>query len=94
MTLKLAIGSLFTALCGAFSSRHAWRNDDSIGLRTCTVCGRKEELDVDLINTGWEVVELGNAGAHAIKSRREQAAASSAEAALAREEQTPLQSRA
>lgn len=93
MKLTVAIGSLFSAVSGAFASKHDWRHDDSIGMRMCSVCGRKEELDLDLMNTSWEVVELGDAGAHAVKDRREQAAVSGgAGLALAREEQPPLQS--
>lgn len=95
MTLKVVISSLFSSLSNAFASKHTWRNDDCIGLRTCSVCGRKEELTVDLMNTSWEVVELGDAGAHPVKTRRKQAAQSGSPGlALAREEPTPLQRRA
>lgn len=88
MTLKAAFRSVLAAFSGAFTSQHDWHYNEGIGLRTCSVCSRKEELDVDLMSTSWEVVELGDASAHTVKSdvRRPTVAANDS-FALARQEQ-------
>lgn len=95
MTFKAAIDFLYAKFSRAFSPKHVWRRDDGDGMRMCSVCGRKEELDVDLMNTSWVVIDLGDAGAHAARAGRGQAPVSDgAGLALAREQPPPLQRRA
>lgn len=90
MRLKPAFHSVFATIFGAFSSQHEWQHDEGIGLRTCNVCGRKEELDVDLMSTSWEVLELGDATAHTVKPDvRRPTVAGNDSFALARQEQAP-----
>lgn len=92
MTLKAAFHSVFATISGAFISRHDWQHNEGIGLRSCSVCGRKEELDVDLMSTSWEVVELGDASAHTVKSDAPRPVVAGNDShALARQEQpSPL----
>jgi len=69
MTFKAAINSFFSAVSGAFRSSHTWRHDNQTGVRMCAICGRAEELVVDLMSTDWEVIAYGDPAAHASKAK-------------------------
>lgn len=64
MTFPIALTSLFAAVRRTFASRHTWAYDHRISMRTCEVCGRKEELCVELVSTEWGLVEAGDPAAH------------------------------
>jgi hypothetical protein len=43
---------------------HAWNYDDATSRRTCTICSRHEELEVDVVSSNWVVLRDGNKDAH------------------------------
>lgn len=59
--------SLFSNIAAALKPRHSWRHDELRNLRTCTCCGRQEEMIVDLVSSEWQVLDPGNETAHASK---------------------------
>ena len=67
MKFLVAAKSVFFALGGALKSTHIWRYEEFHDVRSCTVCGRREELTLDLVSSDWDVVEPGDETAHAIR---------------------------
>jgi len=65
MGFLAALKSLFSGIVAALGPRHSWRHDEERNLRTCTCCGRREALIVDLVSSEWQVLELGDETAHA-----------------------------
>lgn len=59
--------SLYDALAGMFKSDHVWTYESSNELRRCNVCGRHEELALDIMSTDWHMIEPGDAAQHAAK---------------------------
>jgi hypothetical protein len=59
--------SFFSAITGALSTTHSWQYDAYRDQRTCTCCGRQEEMVLDLVSMDWEVLVPGNPSAHAAK---------------------------
>ncbi len=57
--------SVLSAIAGALTTTHSWQYNASPDQRTCTCCGRQEEMILDLVSTSWEVLEPGDLGAHA-----------------------------
>jgi len=56
--------SLVLLLRRVFLSVHAWQYDDATSRRTCTICSRHEELEVDVVSSNWVVLRDGNQDAH------------------------------
>ena len=67
MGLLAASKSLFSHLGNAWKLRHSWRYDELRDVRTCTCCGRQEEMIVDLVSSDWQVLTPGDQTAHARK---------------------------
>lgn len=90
MGFLAASKSLFSHIAAALKPRHAWHYDELRDLRTCTCCGRQEEMVVDLVSSDWQVLAPGDETAHARKTAPI-APAPKAEADLlaARTDQTP-----
>jgi hypothetical protein len=59
--------SLFSAITSAIATTHSWQYDTTRDQRTCTCCGRQEEMVLDLVSTNWEVLVPGDLAAHAAK---------------------------
>lgn len=59
--------SFFSAITGALSTTHSWQYNAYRDQRTCTCCGRQEEMVLDLVSTNWEVLVPGDLNAHAAK---------------------------
>ncbi|MDY0964088.1 MULTISPECIES: hypothetical protein [Massilia] len=56
MGLFSASKSFFSAIAGALSTTHSWQYTADRDQRTCTCCGRQEEMVLDLVSTNWEVL--------------------------------------
>lgn len=59
--------SVFSAIAGALTTTHSWQYNASREQRTCTCCGRQEEMVLDLVSTNWEVLAPGDPDAHATR---------------------------
>lgn len=59
--------SFFSAIAGALTTTHSWQYNTARDQRTCTCCGRREEIVLDLVSTNWEVLVPGDLTAHAAK---------------------------
>ncbi len=59
--------SVLSAIAGALTTTHSWQYNASRDQRTCTCCGRQEEMVLDLVSTNWEILEPGDLSAHTIK---------------------------
>lgn len=67
MGFVAATKSLFSNLADALKPRHSWHYDELRDVRTCTCCGRQEEMVVDLVSSDWQMLALGDETAHARK---------------------------
>ena len=59
--------SVLSAIAGALTTTHSWQYNASRDQRSCTCCGRQEEMVLDLVSTNWEVLAPGDLTAHAPK---------------------------
>jgi len=59
--------SFFSAIAGALTTTHSWQYNMARDQRTCTCCGRQEEMVLDLVSTNWEMLVPGDLTAHAAK---------------------------
>ena len=59
--------SVLAAIAGALTTTHSWQYNAARDHRTCTCCGRQEEMVLDLVSTNWEVLEPGDPSAHTAK---------------------------
>ena len=90
MAFLAATISLFSAFANGLKPRHSWHYDTVHGLRTCTCCGRQEEMIVDLVSSDWQMLVAGDQTAHASKSAAvKPAPKTGAELLAARSGQTP-----
>ncbi|MGF6274446.1 hypothetical protein ABIB38_002828 [Massilia sp. UYP11] len=60
--------SVLSAIAGALITTHSWQYNASRGQRTCTCCGRQEEMVLDLVSTNWEMLAPGDPAAHAVRT--------------------------
>lgn len=68
MGFLAASTSLFSTIADALKPRHSWHYDELRDVRTCTCCGRQEEMIVDLVSSDWQVLTPGDETAHARKA--------------------------
>ena len=59
--------SVFYVLTGMFKSNHVWQYQSCNELRNCAVCGRLEELALDVMSSDWHMIEPGDDSQHAVK---------------------------
>lgn len=81
MTWIAVVQSVWTALARMVMPAHRWQCDGEGKrvLRRCIVCGRREELSVDIMNTDWDVIEPGVDALHAARHGQKNAAVPSKE---------------
>lgn len=59
--------SFFSTITAALTTTHSWQYNTARDQRSCTCCGRQEEMVLDLVSTNWEVLVPGDLTAHAAK---------------------------
>jgi hypothetical protein len=67
MGFGAAAKSVFYAFAGMFKSNHVWQYQACNEQRSCAVCGRHEELTVDIMSSDWHMIERGDDAQHAVK---------------------------
>lgn len=67
MGLGASAKSVLYVLAGMFKSNHVWQYQSCNEQRNCAVCGRHEELTLDVMSSDWSMIEPGDDSLHAVK---------------------------